>query len=80
MMDPVTLGIPFNDTTNFRLAIAEKGQAILGPYLKGLQVGNEPDLYAKHFRRPIVRRSSLLPPLTLLIVRIKDLFTIGLRK
>ncbi|KIM79709.1 glycoside hydrolase family 79 protein [Piloderma croceum F 1598] len=46
------MGIPFNDTSDFRLQIAEKGQAILGPYLVGLQVGNEPDLYAKHFRRP----------------------------
>jgi len=56
-------GIPFNDTSNFRLKIAEKGQAILGPYLVGLQVGNEPDLYARHFRRPAVRSSTaLLPP------------------
>jgi hypothetical protein len=46
------MGIPFNDTSNWRLEIAEKGQAILGNYLVGLQVGNEPDLYAKHGRRP----------------------------
>jgi hypothetical protein len=59
-IDTATSGIPFNDTSNFRLAIAEKGQAILGPYLSGLQVGNEPDLYAKHFRRPSVRASSFL--------------------
>ena len=49
------LGIPFNDTTNLRLAIAERGQAILGDYLMGLQVGNEPDLYADHGHRPAVR-------------------------
>ncbi|KAG6848315.1 hypothetical protein H0H93_001260 [Arthromyces matolae] len=42
------LGIPFNDTTNFRLAIAERGQEILGDYLIGLQAGNEPDLYTRH--------------------------------
>lgn len=46
------LGVPFNDTSNFRLAIVEQGQAILGDYLIGLQVGNEPDLYADHGHRP----------------------------
>jgi len=46
------LGIPFNDTSNLRLAIAEQGQAILGDHLIGLQVGNEPDLYASHGHRP----------------------------
>jgi hypothetical protein len=49
------LGIPFNDTSNFRLGIAEQGQQILGDYLIGLQVGNEPDLYANHGHRPTVR-------------------------
>ncbi|KIM41886.1 glycoside hydrolase family 79 protein [Hebeloma cylindrosporum] len=46
------LGVPFNDTSNFRLAIVEQGQRILGDYLIGLQVGNEPDLYAAHGHRP----------------------------
>ncbi|TFK36088.1 hypothetical protein BDQ12DRAFT_737177 [Crucibulum laeve] len=46
------LGIPFNDTSNLRLGIAEAGQAILGEYLIGLQAGNEPDLYAAHGHRP----------------------------
>ena len=41
-----TLGIPFNDTVNWRLEIAEKGQQILGENLLGLQAGNEPDFYA----------------------------------
>ncbi|PPQ73631.1 hypothetical protein CVT26_010622 [Gymnopilus dilepis] len=45
------LGVPFNDTSNFRLQIVEQGQAILGDYLIGLQVGNEPDLYADHGHR-----------------------------
>jgi hypothetical protein len=49
------LGVPFNDTSNFRLAIVEQGQQILGDYLIGLQVGNEPDLYAAHGHRPSVR-------------------------
>ena len=49
------LGVPFNDTSHFRLAIAEQGQQILGDYLIGLQVGNEPDLYAAHGHRPSVR-------------------------
>ena len=39
-------GIPFNDTTNLRLEIAEVAEAILGPNLVGFQLGNEPDLYA----------------------------------
>ncbi|KAJ3503353.1 hypothetical protein NLJ89_g8477 [Agrocybe chaxingu] len=46
------LGVPFNDTSNFRLAIAERGQQILGDYLIGLQAGNEPDLYVDHGHRP----------------------------
>jgi len=46
------MGIPFNDTSNFRLGIVEYGQAILGDYLIGLQAGNEPDLYARHGHRP----------------------------
>ena len=41
------LGIPFNDTNNLRLGIAEQGEAILGKNLLGFQVGNEPDLYAQ---------------------------------
>ncbi|KAF8883604.1 hypothetical protein CPB84DRAFT_1686265 [Gymnopilus junonius] len=46
------LGVPFNDTSHFRLEIVEQGQTILGDYLIGLQVGNEPDLYANHSHRP----------------------------
>ncbi|KAG6896443.1 hypothetical protein C0992_008232 [Termitomyces sp. T32_za158] len=45
-----TKGIPFNDT-NWRLTIAEKGQAILGDHLIGLQAGNEPDYYLDHGHR-----------------------------
>jgi hypothetical protein len=39
-------GIPFNDTSNLRLGIAEVGEAILGDNILGFQLGNEPDLYA----------------------------------
>lgn len=35
-----------NDTTNLRLGIAEVAEAVLGDNLLGLQLGNEPDLYA----------------------------------
>ena len=42
------LGVPLNDTTDLRLEIAEYGQRILGDNLLGLQVGNEPDLYARY--------------------------------
>ena len=31
-------GVPFNDTQNWRLGIAEVGEAMLGKYLIGLQV------------------------------------------
>lgn len=40
-------GIPFNDT-NWRLAIAEEAQAILGDNLLALQAGNEPDFYLEY--------------------------------
>lgn len=46
------LGIPFNDTTNLRLQIAEYGDQILGSNILGYQVGNEPDLYSAHGHRP----------------------------
>ncbi|EMD34954.1 glycoside hydrolase family 79 protein [Gelatoporia subvermispora B] len=46
------LGVPMNDTSNLRLQIAEYGERILGDKLLGLQVGNEPDLYARHGHRP----------------------------
>ncbi|KAJ7572751.1 glycoside hydrolase family 79 protein, partial [Mycena floridula] len=39
------LGAPFNDTSHLKLDIIEHGQAILGDYLLGMQVGNEPDLF-----------------------------------
>lgn len=42
------LGVPFNDTANLRLQIAEVGEAVLGDNLLGLQVGNEPDLYSAY--------------------------------
>ncbi|KAH9914073.1 uncharacterized protein BXZ73DRAFT_106718 [Epithele typhae] len=45
------LGIPFNDTSNLRLQIAEAGDAILGDNILAYQVGNEPDLYAAHNHR-----------------------------
>ncbi len=40
-------GIPFNDSVNWRLTIAEKSQTILGNNLLGLQVGNEPDFFVE---------------------------------
>ncbi|KAJ7461813.1 glycoside hydrolase family 79 protein [Mycena galericulata] len=45
------LGVPFNDTSDFRLQIVEYGEAILGDNLLGIQVANEPDLYAAHGHR-----------------------------
>ncbi|KAF8800345.1 glycoside hydrolase family 79 protein [Phlegmacium glaucopus] len=45
------LGIPFNDSVNWRLTIAEEGQQILGSNLLGLQAGNEPDFYGVFGRR-----------------------------
>lgn len=40
------IGVPFNDTSNPRLTMGELAQRILGDNLLGLQLGNEPDLYA----------------------------------
>ncbi|KAG6915354.1 hypothetical protein DXG01_012005 [Tephrocybe rancida] len=42
-------GVPFllPDTTT-RLAITQRSQEILGDYLMGIQIGNEPDLYQRH--------------------------------
>ncbi|KAJ6514297.1 glycoside hydrolase family 79 protein [Mycena vitilis] len=48
----VIKGVPFNDTSNFRLEIVEYSEAILGDNLLGVQVGNEPDLYPAHGHRP----------------------------
>ncbi|KAI0633082.1 glycoside hydrolase superfamily [Trametes polyzona] len=45
------LGIPFNDTANLRLQIAEAAETILGDNVLAFQVGNEPDLYADHKHR-----------------------------
>ncbi|KAI0325777.1 hypothetical protein GY45DRAFT_1329894, partial [Cubamyces sp. BRFM 1775] len=46
------LGVPFNDTANWRLEIAELAEAVLGDRLLGFQAGNEPDLYGSHGHRP----------------------------
>jgi hypothetical protein len=40
-------GIPFNDSVNWRLKIAEESEQILGKNLLGLQAGNEPDFYVE---------------------------------
>lgn len=46
------IGIPLNDTSNLRLQIVTEGERILGSNIIGFQVGNEPDLYARHAHRP----------------------------
>jgi len=53
-LNPRPKGIPFNDTTNWRLDVIKKGQEILGNRLLGFQAGNEPDLYLPHGHRPEV--------------------------
>ncbi|KAG0694605.1 glycoside hydrolase family 79 protein [Suillus ampliporus] len=54
------MGVPFNDTQNWRLQIAEVGEAMLGKYLIGLQAGNEPDLYSRH--GPVLPRPDSYSP------------------
>ncbi|KAF7344500.1 hypothetical protein MSAN_01931900 [Mycena sanguinolenta] len=44
------IGVPFNDTSDFRFQIVEYSEAILGDNLIGIQVGNEPDLYPGRHR------------------------------
>lgn len=51
-LTPFHTGIPLNDTSNLRLQIATEGERILGSNVLGFQVGNEPDLYARHQHRP----------------------------
>ncbi|KZV79252.1 hypothetical protein EXIGLDRAFT_476338 [Exidia glandulosa HHB12029] len=46
------LGIPMNTTNPPRLEIMEAAEPILGDYLAGWQLGNEPDLYVGHLYRP----------------------------
>ncbi|KAH7103897.1 hypothetical protein BKA62DRAFT_828089 [Auriculariales sp. MPI-PUGE-AT-0066] len=46
------IGLPMNQTTPARLDIAEVAQPILGDYLRSMHLGNEPDLYEKHEKRP----------------------------
>ncbi|KAF8995400.1 glycoside hydrolase family 79 protein [Cyathus striatus] len=45
------LGIPFDDTVNWRLQIAENAENILGEHLLGLQTANEPDFYLNNGHR-----------------------------
>ncbi|KAF9529921.1 hypothetical protein CPB83DRAFT_851818 [Crepidotus variabilis] len=45
------MGIPFNDSVNWRLTIMEEGQRILGDNLLAFQAGNEPDFYVDFGRR-----------------------------
>ena len=54
-----TLGIPFNDSVNWRLEIAEYGQQILGDNLLGLQAGNEPDFYQTFVQSFFLSTSNL---------------------
>jgi len=46
------IGLPFNDTANPRLELAEIAQSVLGDHLLGMQLGNEPDLYYSNGIRP----------------------------
>ena len=54
-------GIPFNDTTNWRLDVVKYSQAILGDRLLGFQAGNEPDLFVRHQNRPEVCTTVVSP-------------------
>ncbi|KAF8995398.1 glycoside hydrolase family 79 protein [Cyathus striatus] len=45
------LGIPFNDSSNWRLQIVEQGQPILGDNLLGFQAANEPDFFVRNQMR-----------------------------
>jgi len=55
------MGIPFNDTANPRLGIAEYSEQILGQYLLGFQLGNEPDLYGSVRKFAVTGRHCLNP-------------------
>lgn len=55
------LAIPFNTTITPRLQIAELGELALGDKLRGLEVGDQPDLYASEGLRKYVRHFSSSP-------------------
>ncbi|EJD52125.1 hypothetical protein AURDEDRAFT_111590 [Auricularia subglabra TFB-10046 SS5] len=46
------LGIPMNQTNPPRIEIVEAAEDLMGEYLAGWQLGNEPDLYFNHNYRP----------------------------
>jgi len=46
------LGLPMNQTSPARLEIAEVAEPMLGEYLLSWHLGNEPDLYRTHKKRP----------------------------
>jgi len=47
------LGLPMNQSEPARLEIAEVAEPVLGEYLLSWHLGNEPDLYAQHEKRPV---------------------------
>jgi hypothetical protein len=55
------LGVPFNNPQELRLEILRAGQAILGDYLLGAQVGNEPDLYPGRRRAQVMQSFHHIP-------------------
>lgn len=61
-------GVPFNDTTNWRLDVVQRGQQILGDRVLGFQAGNEPDLYLSHGRRNEVSQIIRVSPLDLKLI------------
>jgi len=66
-------GIPWNDTTNWRLDVVKAGQEILGDRVLGFQAANEPDLFVAHGHRPEARSVS-----TLCLLRRSELFALGI--
>lgn len=48
-------GVPFTNTSHWQLEIVSHAEDILGPYILGYQAGSEPNLYARHGDRPVVR-------------------------
>jgi len=55
-------GIPFNDSVNWRLTIAEQAQSIVGSHLLGLQAGNEPDFYQQYVQFLTKCQATFLKP------------------
>ncbi|KIJ54019.1 glycoside hydrolase family 79 protein [Sphaerobolus stellatus SS14] len=66
------VGVPFNDTSKPRLEIAESSEKLLGEFLLGFQLGNEPDLYPGRLRPDTYNQTDYINDFTTMVQAIQD--------